>query len=96
MIVPTMTKQTKISPYGRYRRLSHEPRKKADNLTAEEIVDIKRQFAKLLKAVKTRTVFTQATYETINAQADELTNRLYALIDNTWGEFDAKEDIETE
>ena len=47
----------------------------------EEIKALKKSFYKTLTAMKKRTVFSEATYESMNNLADEFTNALYAKID---------------
>jgi hypothetical protein len=51
------------------------------NMADEEIKALKKSFYKTLTAMKKRTVFSEATYESMNNLADEFTNALYAKID---------------
>lgn len=54
------------------------------NFTNKERQEIKQQFYKVLNAMQKRTVFSEATYESMNNIADEFTNALYAKIDEIW------------
>lgn len=54
------------------------------NMADEEIKALKKSFYKTLTAMKKRTVFSEATYESMNNLADEFTNALYAKIDEIW------------
>lgn len=54
------------------------------NFTNEERQEIKQQFYKVLNAMQKRTVFSEATYESMNNIADEFTNALYAKIYEIW------------
>lgn len=54
------------------------------NFTNEERQEIKQQFYKVLNAMQKRSVFSEATYESMNNIADKFTNALYAKIDEIW------------
>lgn len=46
---------------------------------------IKKDISTLFRNINKRKTFTDNTYQTINEQADEVVNAIYAEIDRNWG-----------